>query len=41
MTITEYKKHKKDKEPEFVKLYLDDIGKILGLTDCERKAVFA
>ena len=35
----ETKKHKKDKEPEFVKLYLDDIGKILGLTDCERKAV--
>ncbi|MCQ2273129.1 MAG: replication/maintenance protein RepL [Bacteroidales bacterium] len=37
--LTETIKHQKEIEPDFVKVYVDDVGKILGLTDCERRAV--
>lgn len=35
----ETKNFKPDAEPRYFKMYIDDIGKILDLTDCERKAI--
>ena len=36
---SESKRFSKEREPDFIKLYVDDIGKILGLTDSERKTI--